>query len=164
MNRLLTEMTPGNERRKYATMDQGGEMARNSEVQSLFGKHTYAIWPTSPGSSHQNAPAKRPIQTIGNAMRAMLQGSNLPMKYWPYAFYHFLRVHNLTPCAGEKISPFEKVTGKRPNLRNLNLFGCRVWVRPPGRRSDRRSNHTIKGIDFGLYCHYKANYLPRRGN
>jgi hypothetical protein len=47
------------------------------------------------------------------------------------------------------MSPFEKVTGKRPDLRNLKTFGCRVWVCPPGRRSDRRSNHTIKGIFLG---------------
>ncbi len=97
LNRLLTELTPNNEKGKYATMDQGGEMARNGEIRQLFERHKYSIRPTAPGASHQNAPAERPIQTIGNALRVMLQGSAQPMKYWPYAFYHFIRVHNLTP-------------------------------------------------------------------
>ena len=149
LNRLLTELTPGNERGKYVTMDQGGEMAKNGDVRKLFERHKYALRPTAPGASHQNAPAERPIQTFGNAMRAMLQGAALPMKYWPYAFYHFIRIHNLTPRSGERMSPFEKVTGKRPNLANLRTFGCRVWVRPPGRRSDRRANHQIKGVFLG---------------
>ncbi|MCP4167411.1 MAG: DDE-type integrase/transposase/recombinase, partial [Chloroflexi bacterium] len=149
LNRLLTELTPRNEKGKYVTMDQGGEMAKNGEVRKLMGRHKYAIRPTAPGASHQNAPAERPIQTFGNAMRAMLHGADLKMKYWTYAFYHFLRIHNLTPRAGQTQSPYEKVTGKRPNLKNLRTFGCRVWVRPPGRRSTRRENHTIKGIFLG---------------
>ena len=47
------------------------------------------------------------------------------------------------------MSPFEKITGRFPNLQIIKTFGCRVWVLPPGRRSDRCSDHTIKGIVLG---------------
>ena len=123
MNRLLTVLTPGNECGMYVTMDLGGEMLRNSDVRLMFENKKYAIRPTAPGESHQNAPAEIPIQTIGNAMRAMLQGSNLSMKYWPYAFHHFLRIRNLTPRSGEKMSPLEKVTGRKQDLSKLKTFG-----------------------------------------
>ena len=36
MNRLLTELIPGNERGKYVTMDLGGEMARKSDVRRIL--------------------------------------------------------------------------------------------------------------------------------
>ena len=80
LNRLLTELTPRNEKGKYVTMDQGGEMAKNGQVHRLFGLHRYAIRPTAPVASHHNTPAERPIQTFGNAMRAMLHGADLKMK------------------------------------------------------------------------------------
>ena len=68
MNRFLTKLTPGNEKGKYVTMDQGGEMSKNSEVRKLFEQHKYSIHPTAHGSSHQNAPAERSIQTIGSTL------------------------------------------------------------------------------------------------
>ena len=56
------------------------------EIQQLFLKHGYEILPTTPDASYENALVKRPHQTIGDAMRSMLEGASLPLKYCPFAF------------------------------------------------------------------------------
>ncbi len=81
---------------KYVRMDLGGELGRCQEVLDLFTQAGYAVEPTAPNSSHQNEPVERPHRDIGNSIRAMLSGASLASRFWPYAFYHFLRLHNMT--------------------------------------------------------------------
>jgi hypothetical protein len=84
----------------------------------FFENAGYAFEPTAPNSSHQNGPVKRPHQTIADAIRTVLAGASLSPKKWSYAFYHFLCLYNVTPH-GDKASPFEIETGKKPDLRHL---------------------------------------------
>jgi hypothetical protein len=57
---------------------------------------SYKVKTTASDSLNQNGPGEQPHQTIADAMRTMLAGPNLPMKFWPYAFHHFLRIYNTT--------------------------------------------------------------------
>ena len=82
---------------KYVYMDQGGELFNNPEVKNLFQKSGYTIKPTGADASHQNGPAERGHRTIADMMRALLTGSNLDIKFLPYAFYHSLRLSNAMP-------------------------------------------------------------------
>ena len=47
------------------------------------------------------------------------------------------------------ITPFEHITNKRPNLSHFKTFGCRCYVRLPGRRSSKLENNVRKGIFIG---------------
>eukprot|EP00957_Ditylum_brightwellii_P133159 10152848-Ditylum_brightwellii.AAC.1 len=58
-------------------MELGSELGRNVEVKKLLTKHGYDIQPTGPEVSHQNSPGERPHETIGDAVRTMLEGSGL---------------------------------------------------------------------------------------
>ena len=78
-------------------MDLGGELGRSNEVIQLFEQAGYNIKFTSPNHSHQNGPVERPHQTIATALRTMLHGADLDVKYWPYAFHHYIRTYNATP-------------------------------------------------------------------
>ena len=51
LNRLLTRIPPDIQG-KYVTMDLGGELGRNLEVQQLFSKHVYEIRPTTLDALH----------------------------------------------------------------------------------------------------------------
>ena len=115
--------TPG----KYVRMDLGGELGRSTEIKNLFRNSGYAIEPTGADSSHQNGPGERPHRTIGDGVRALLGGANLPPKFWPYAFHHFLRLYNVTNHGVKEKTPHEICTGQRPNLQHLKTFGCRVY-------------------------------------
>jgi hypothetical protein len=88
-------------------MDHGGELGSCPEVVNLFERSGYKVETTAAQSSNQNGPGEWPHQTIANAMQSMLVGAGLPAKFWPYAFWHYLRIYNLIPHAGKEQSPNE---------------------------------------------------------
>ena len=122
---------------KYVHMDQGGELYNNPAVQNIFIFKGYAIRSTGPEASFQNGPVKRAHRTLSNSIRALLTGANLPVKFWPYAFYHAMRLSNAFPEARNDKYPIELAnpSGKPENLSTkLRTFGCRTWIKPPGAR------------------------------
>jgi hypothetical protein len=82
---------------KYVRMDLGGELGRSPKVHALFTQAGYSVEPTAPDSSHQNGPVERSNRDVGNAIRVLLGGAQLDARFWPYAFHHYLRLHNVTP-------------------------------------------------------------------
>ena len=92
-------------------MDQGGELFNNPKVRKLFKKRGFAIYPTGANASHQNGPVERAHRTVAEGMRAFLVGSGAPIKFWPYAFKHYLRMTNVMPSCGKYESPVSMVTG-----------------------------------------------------
>ena len=144
---------------KYVYMDQGGELFNNPEVKNLFQKSGYTIKPTGADASHQNGPVKRGHQTIADMMRALLTGANLDIKFWPYAFYHSLRLCNAMPERSQALCPLELTTKQRENFHNLKTFGCRVWVRPPGKRKTKLIPNSRKGIFLGYVPYTMRNIL-----
>ena len=137
---------------KYVYMDQDGELYKNPLVRDLFAEFNYDIRPTGADASNQNGPVERAHLTVGNALRAMLLGANLDIKFWPYAFHHYLRIKNAIPSRDQDQAPVTIATGKVEDFSGFRTFGCRVWVRPPGRRRKLIPN-SRKGIFLG--------FLPR---
>lgn len=115
-------------RNKYIYMGQGGELFNNPEVKNRFQKSGYEISPTGADASHQNGPVKRAHQTIADMMRSLLTGANLNPKFWPYAFYHSLRISNALSEHDKKISPLQIATKHQENCNDLKTFSCCVWV------------------------------------
>ena len=144
---------------KYVYLDQGGELFNNPDVRNLFATYKYEILPTGTDASHQNGPVERAHRTLANSMRALLTGANLPIKFWPYAFYHSMRLANAFPERGDDLSPLEKATGTRENLSSFRTFGCRVWVRPPGRKKAKLKPNSRKGIFLGFVPYSTRNIL-----
>jgi len=66
---------------KYVFLDQGGELFNNPEVHCLFARFGYAIRPTGADSSNQNGPVECGHGVVANAIRSMLLGANLPVKF-----------------------------------------------------------------------------------
>ena len=82
-------------------------------------------------------PAPIPLTRMDLALHAMLTGANLRAAFWPYAFYHYLRLYNFVPHGSCTSSPHELCGGKLPDLSKLRTFGCRVHVRPTTSRYGR---------------------------
>ena len=123
---------------------------------SLFG---YDIRPTGADASNQNAPVERGHLVVANAIRALLLGANLPIKFWPYAFHFWLRINNSMASRDQLVSPNYITTGKKDDLSALCTFGCRVWVRPPGRRSAKLIPYSRKGIFLGFIPNTDKNII-----
>lgn len=143
---------------KYVRMDGGGELGRCREILDTFANFGYQTQLTGPDSSHQNGPGERPHQTIGDALRAMLTGANLRAAFWPYAFYHFLRLYNFVPHGSRVSSPHEMCGGELPDLSKLRTFGCRVHVRPTTSRYGRVVPNSRLGIFLGYSRTLKILY------
>ena len=79
---------------KYIYMDQGSELFNNPEIKNLFTKSGYCIYPTGVDASNQNGPVEQAHRSIADTIRALLTGPGINNKFWPYAFYHALRLHN----------------------------------------------------------------------
>jgi hypothetical protein len=147
---LLYHGLPKDVPNKYVRMDPGGDLVACQAIVELFENAGYAFEPTAPNSSHQNGPVERPHQTIADAIHTMIAGASLSPKKWPYAFYHFLHLYNVTPH-GDKASPLEIETGKRPDLRHLRVFGCRVYAFPSRpKRPDAALSDAHVGIFLGF--------------
>ena len=152
LNRWLVTHSPGSDvADKYVRFDLGGELGNCNAVTALFEGAGYKIEPTAADSSHMNGPGERPHQSIANALRTILLGANLAPKFWPYAFHHYIRLYNMTTHGLSTKSPFEICTGKRPNLRLLRTFGCRVYALPARpKRPDKLLSDACSGIFLGF--------------
>ena len=123
----MQEYSP-NVSNKFVVLDQGGELYCNPEVLNLFQNYKHKVFPTGADSSFQNGPVERGHQTVATSFLALLFGSGLFIKFWPYAFLHVLWIQNALPHKGQTASPLYLATGKKDNFKNLRTFGCRVYV------------------------------------
>ena len=144
---------------KWVVMDCGGELYNNPAVRTLFKKYGYDVYPTGADTSSQNGPVERAHRTISNGIKSLLIGAGLETKFWPYAFFHCVRLRNAIPGQGQHTSPLELATKRKEDLRNLRTWGCRVWVRPPGKQARRFKDKARKGIFLGYVPHSLRNIL-----
>jgi hypothetical protein len=144
---------------KYVHLDQGGELYANPKVRDLFTEFGYALCPTGADSSHQNGPVERGHLTVANAIRALLTGANLDVCFWPYAFHHWLRIDNSLPSRDQSATPLMLALNKVDDFTGFRTFGCRVWVRPPGRRGAKFLPNSRKGVFLGFLPRTTRNIL-----
>eukprot|EP00957_Ditylum_brightwellii_P074998 5699996-Ditylum_brightwellii.AAC.1 len=79
----------------------------------------------------------------------MLEGSGLPEFFWSHALYHYTEIHSYLPHHRRDKTPHKIITGNQPDISKLKTFGCRVYVRPPGKHTHKLLNHINKGIFLG---------------
>ena len=96
------------------------------------GGDVWPSWQTGADSSDQNGPAEHGHLTVANAIRAMLIGGNLDIKFHPWASHHWIRIDNSIPSRDQKETPLKIVTGNADDFSSFRAFGCRACVRPPG--------------------------------
>jgi transposase InsO family protein len=142
---------------KIVRLDQGGDLGGSRRLRELLSSFGYQIQLTAPDTPQQNGFIERINQDVGSYLRTALGGADLPPRFWPFAFHLFLRLYNYLPHdRGESVpielrsqTPYEILTGKRPDLSQLRTFGCRVWVLPPGGRTRKGIHNTRSGRFLG---------------
>ena len=106
---------------------------------------------------------ERSHYTLGEAVKACIHGAGLDIKFWPYALHHVVCICNAIPGSGQEQSPLFLARGRKDNFKNLKIFGCRVWVRPPGIQAHRFPVHARKGIFLGYVPHTDRLYVLFNG-
>jgi hypothetical protein len=143
---------------KTILVDRGSELGRSCDFERISSQYRYHMITCGPDKSSMNGLGERPHSTISDAIRTMLHSAGLDLKFWNFAFYHFIRLYNLFPHGDCKVSPFEIINGRKPDVSRLRIFGCRVYIRPPGRRVSKLDHHVIKGIFLGYTATLKQIY------
>ena len=128
--------------------DQGGELARSNAFRKVLDTAGYSLEITGSDNSSQNSIAERPHRTLGDMVRAGLENSGLHPKFWSDALLHAAHIKNRLPHAAfeHKHTPYEKLTGMKPDLTNLRIFGCPITTRRPGKRTPKISKHSYNGL------------------
>ena len=109
-------------------------MAIKPATVSLFDKYGYAVRRTASDDSHQNSPDEAPPRYIGKTSIYLLEGHQVPLKIWPYVLSHYIKLHGMVPHSETELSPDDFFSGSRPNVGDINRFGCQAYIRPLGRR------------------------------
>ena len=85
---------------------------------------------------NENPIAEAAFYRIFCVIRALLIDSGTPHKFWPYAFKHAIWILNRCPrisrvqdkhAAKMWTTSYEKLTGRKPNMDHLRIFGCRAY-------------------------------------
>jgi len=139
-------------------VDRGSELGRSIEFNQIVQRYRYKLSTCGPDKSSMNGLGERPHSTVGDAVRTMLHSAGLDLKFWNFAFHHFIRLYNMYPHGQRTLSPYEIIHGRIPDVSRLRVFGCRVYVRPPGRRPSKLDIHAVKGIFLGYTATFKQIY------
>ena len=145
---------------KTIRSDNGTEFT-SEDFSSLLRKNNIKHERSAPYSPHQNGTAERQWRTIFEMGRCMLLDKKLPKELWPYAVH--TAVYTRSRCLNSRVNriPFEALTGRRPNISNMRIFGCECYAYTQQHKAklDERGK---KGVFVGYDRSSPANlvYFP----
>ena len=126
MSKYLSDISPYGVVKRFRS-DNGGEFV-NGEFEDLLLKYSIKHERTAPHSPHQNGTVERSWRTLFDMTRCLLLESRLPKFLWTYALRTATYIRNR--CFNNRLgmTPFEALTGIKPNLSNMHIFGCECYA------------------------------------
>ena len=126
--KFLADIAPYGEVKRMRT-DNGGEFICK-EFRDLMVEKQIKHEMSSPESPHQNGTVERHWRSIFDMGRCMLLESGLPKYLWTYAVMNASYVRNRCFNPRIKMTPYEAVTGLKPNISSMHKFGspCFAYV------------------------------------
>jgi hypothetical protein len=111
-----------------------------------------------------NGVAERLNRTLLERIRAFAHGSGLPKSLWGDALRHAVWLKNRTATrALDGKTPFEALYGRPPDLSDLRVWGCQVWVHnPDGSKLDVRARGA-RWLGFDVDARAYRVYWPGPG-
>jgi dUTP pyrophosphatase len=154
---VLTKFKSNNPHRTVR-VDQGGELGGSKVFASMINECGFTLEVTGSDASAQNGMIENPNRTFGQMMRCMLHSAELGPEYWSYALQHAVYIRNRITHYSIGKTPYEAMTGDKPDLSGLRIFGSRIYARKPGKRKAKIENNTYKGIFLGFSATQKNIY------
>ena len=129
--------------------DNGSEYI-NNELDGFFNSKGIVHQTTVPYTPEQNGKAERLNRTLMEKAKSMLADSSLPPEAWGEALNTASYLRNRSPAFGKELTPYELMTGNRPDLGHLRVFGSKAYVHIPKQKRDK--------LDFKSYTGYMIGY------
>ena len=144
---------------KCLRSDNGGEY-KSANFETFLRdngiKHECAV----PKTPEQNIKAERMNRTLVEAVRTMLTDAHLPKIFWAEAISTAVYLRNRSPTtAVTGKTPFEALTGKKPNVQNLKIFGCLAYSHVAKDKRQKLDVKSNKCIFLGYECNVKGYRL-----
>lgn len=137
-------------RKIKAVQSNNGKEYCNSTLDSLFREHGIRRRLTTPHTPEQNDVAERKNRTLVEAARCMMIRSGLPPSFWAEAVStaNYIRNRCITKSL-DSGTPFEKWTGRRPNVVHLRTFGCKAFILDKSPDKGKFDARGLEGIFIG---------------
>lgn len=104
----------------------------SGELRRVADSMGVTIDPCPPHTPQLNGVAERINKTLFEKARALLYDSKLPKNCWGYAIQVAAYLHNRIPSSSiGDVTPFELKYSRKPDMSQIKLFGCDVYVRVP---------------------------------
>ena len=133
---------------KRLRSDNGSEFT-SKNFKSLLRKNAIKHEMSAPYSPYQNGTVERAWRSLFDMARSLLLEANLPKQLWPYAVLASAYIRNR--CYNSRLgkTPFEALTGKRPNIGNMHAFGstCFTYVQNANKLHAQSKNGVFMGYD-----------------
>lgn len=136
---------------KSLDSDNGDELS-NNETKFFCSKSGIVHSTTAPYSPQANGVAEHMNRTIIENFRTVLTDSKLNKRFWAEAAYHTLYILNMIPHGKRKLSTMELLTGRKPDLSHLRIFGCLVREPFPQNKITKLYFKSKVLIDLGHSC------------
>jgi transposase InsO family protein len=147
---------------KCIQADNGGEFISNDFKKWCADKRIRLSY-IMPYSLEQNGIAERTNRVFNERVTAMMTSSKLPIKFWPVTVRTASHIINRSPNLQSGKSPIELFTSKKPNISNLKVFGCAVYVHVRKEEREKFDNKAVKAIFVGYEDFGYGLYEPVSG-
>lgn len=142
---------------KVLRSDNGKEYI-NKEFKLFLEKFGIQHQTTNPYTPEQNGLAERMNRTLVERAKCMILNSSLAKHFWAEAVSTAAYVINRSPTkALDYKTPYEQWSGKKPNIKNMRIFGCEAMVHVPKEKRLKWDSKAVKMLFVG-YCEYTKGY------
>lgn len=141
---------------KIFRSDQGGEFCSN-KFERFFQEEGIIHQKTNAYTPEQNGLSERHNRTLVEKARCLLYDAGLPKRFWAEAVNtaNYLRNRCIASGLNGK-TPFEKWTGKKPDVSGLRIFGSTVMAHIPKEKRLKFDKKACKHILVGFSDHIKG--------
>ena len=146
----------------------GGTEFQNETMTDFLTKKGLTSTVAPPYTATRNSVVERKNRQLLEMIRCLLVSANLPPVFWEYAaVYAVYIINRLVRRNGPfGTTPFEMLTGKKPKLKHIKVFGsdCVVYLRKEER--DNKVTASMQGIYIGWYEAHRTHmvYSPETTN
>lgn len=148
-------------------VDNGGEYSSRA-LQNWCKQRGLILDYNPPFSPQMGGEAERLNRTLITKGRGLLMTSNLPKKFWGEGIRTAAYLANRSPYAKSNVTPYEKWHGRRPNLKNLQIFGSISYAKILGHQKkldDRSKPYRLVGyssVGYRLWDSEKQKIIISR--
>ena len=122
--------TQGGTRVRRLRCDNGSEYI-NQELKAFCASKGIMLETTVRYSPEQNGAAERLNRTLLDKVRPMLEDAHLPKSLWAEALATANYLRNRSPVSGCDKTPIELLTGIKPDVSHLRIFGTSCYAHIP---------------------------------